>query len=73
MSKEEFIEKLNKINGIEVIPNMLNYEVMIKLNQVVLYYDFDEHWLDIIQDFNSINLHNRSPKEVLSVVKALVG
>lgn len=72
MTREEFIEKLKKINGVEVMVNILNSEIRIALNQVELYYDFDEHWLDILQDFNSINLCNRSPKEVLAIVKALV-
>ena len=73
MTREELIEELNKIDGIEVE----NYEhintIEIYTEKIIIKYDFsDDLRIGRISGCVSVYIENRTPEQVLSVVKALV-
>lgn len=71
MTREELIEELNKIKDIAgkyYLCSMGNF-VEIRCNGGILLCYYDNNDIDIEGMF----FHNRTPEQVLSVVKALVG
>ena len=74
MTREELIEELNKIDGIEVENHEHINTIEIYTEKIIIKYDFsDDLRIGRISGCVSVYIENRTPEQVLSVVKALVG
>ena len=73
MTREELVEELNKIDGIEVENHEHIDTIEIYTENIIIKYDFsDDLSIGRISGCVSVYIENRTPEQVLSVVKALV-
>lgn len=75
MTREELVEELNKIDGVVVEYHQPIEKIDICTEKFIISYDFSNSLriVPYIINYNGFYIENRTPEQILSVVKALVG
>lgn len=73
MELDELLKKLNSIKNVQAHRCIYAYDSLeIFLPQCTIYYNFIHNYIKMCACYNDITIKNRTPKQLLSVVKALV-